>query len=231
MKNSITAIVPAYNEENRIGNVLRLLTEHPHVDHIIVVDDCSTDGTLKVAQRFDKVEVISHSVNKGKTKAVHTALLATNTEFVIFVDADLIGLTHKNITDLIEPVKNGTHDVTISIRGNTPSPWKWIGIDYISGERVLRAEVLRPHFERLTKLPMFGLEVFMNSIIIKKKLRIKIVNWPNVTSPLKAEKYGFKDGVWRDIKMMSDIFRTVSVLTAINQIISMRANSIKYHEN
>src|SRR5258708_4067305 len=136
----ISCVIPAYNEEGRIGKVLETVASHPLIDEIIVVDDGSAAGTLKVIQefagKFAKIRPIAVQPNAGKTSAMHRGFNEASGDLLLFLDSDLIGLEQQNITDLIEPVVSGHVDVSISLRKNAPGLWRWIGIDYISGERV-----------------------------------------------------------------------------------------------
>ena len=65
----ISAIIPAFNEEPRIGNVLDVVKEMELIEEIIVVDDGSTDNTYKVAIKKG-VKVIRLDSNKGKGAAI-----------------------------------------------------------------------------------------------------------------------------------------------------------------
>ncbi len=89
MKADLTVIVPAYNEELSIKDtILSIRNQTVQVKHIIVVDDCSTDDTVKVANSLG-VEVIQPGKNTGsKAGAQNIALPNVNTEFVMALDAD-----------------------------------------------------------------------------------------------------------------------------------------------
>ncbi len=65
------AVIPAYNEELTIGSVV-ILTK-PYVDHVIVVDDGSSDRTASIAMEAG-AEVVRMDRNSGKAKAVHVGL-------------------------------------------------------------------------------------------------------------------------------------------------------------
>ena len=112
----IACIIPAFNEASRIGKVISLAVSHPLINEVIVVDDGSSDGTKDVASAFEKARVISFPVNKGKSLAVQAGILASESEYILFLDADLEGLTLENITELIEPILLGNADVTMSLR-------------------------------------------------------------------------------------------------------------------
>lgn len=89
---SVTAIVPAYNEEACIADTLKaLLAQTYSLTKIIVVDDCSSDKTGEIASQYAGVEVIRTSENKGtKSQAQNFALDRVTTELFLTVDADTI---------------------------------------------------------------------------------------------------------------------------------------------
>jgi glycosyltransferase involved in cell wall biosynthesis len=226
---TISCIIPSYNEEGRILGVLNTIADHPLLSEIIVIDDGSKDATAKVIRDFlttipnvKNIKLVVHERNLGKSAAICTGMKMASSEFLLFLDADLVGLTAQNVTDLITPVIENRADVTISLRRNAPGLWHCIGIDYIGGERVFRKSLLQDKIDQILALPRFGLEVFINRWIIKNKSRIQIVLWPNVDSPFKYKKYGWYVGVEGDAKMMLDIFRTISLVGPLYQIWKMR---------
>lgn len=83
-------VIPAWNEQDYIGEVLdEIKSSYPHLD-ILVVDDGSKDATAKVA-REKRVKVISHNGNLGYTAAIQTGrvyALGNGYDFLVFVDAD-----------------------------------------------------------------------------------------------------------------------------------------------
>jgi glycosyltransferase involved in cell wall biosynthesis len=214
----VSCIIPAWNEATRIGAVLSVALDHPMIDEVIVVDDASTDDTAAVVGAFPAARLIRQPVNAGKTRAVATGVAAAQGDHVLLLDADLQGLTPDAITALVMPVARKRADTTISLRGNAPAPWRAIGLDYISGERVVPKGLLAG----LEPQARFGLEVAMNQRILAQRLRLTIVRWPSVRSPLKAEKMGLWRGLRADAGMMRDIFRTIGPTTAAAQIIGMR---------
>lgn len=83
-------VIPAYNEEKRIKDVLVRIKDF--ADKIVVIDDGSTDGTSKVARSInDKIIVLRHKVNLGKGAALKTGCLAAlklGAEVIVIMDAD-----------------------------------------------------------------------------------------------------------------------------------------------
>lgn len=100
---TVTALVPAYNEEEGLGDTLEsLLNQTVPFDEIIVVNDCSTDRTEEVAKSYG-VTCVTPPVNLGsKAKAQNFGLLHVDTELVLPVDADT--LLAKDYRELITPV-------------------------------------------------------------------------------------------------------------------------------
>jgi len=141
---------------------------------------------------------------------------------VLLLDSDLLGLTSEHLSALIAPVCLGRTDVAISLRANAPHLWRLIGLDYISGERVMPLSLLQADLQALRDLPRFGIEVHLNRRWISAGQRIAVVPWPGVHSPSKSRKRGFFAGLLADLAMLRDISRTVSLRDAAAQIIAMR---------
>lgn len=217
----ISCIVPAFNEGGRIGAVLQAVAAHPLIDEILVIDDASDDDTAEVAARTPGVTLIRQPANGGKTRALAAGFAAMRGDHVLMLDADLIGLTARDVTALIAPVRSGRADMTISLRGNAPWLWRAIGLDYISGERVLHRDLLPPAGE-LADLPKFGFEVYLNARLVDAKARLQVVPWPGVKSPAKAVKQGVRAGLKSDAAMLRDIFRTIPADRLLHQIVAMR---------
>ncbi len=84
----VVAVIPAYNEERRIGDVVRRARRF--VDRVIVVDDGSSDGTAREAREAG-AEVVAHPVNMGKWAALRTgvrAALSEGADVIVTLDAD-----------------------------------------------------------------------------------------------------------------------------------------------
>lgn len=109
-RSAVTIIIPAYNEEATIGNVISetttIMNDLNVPYEIIVIDDGSTDKTGKIASTH-KVTVLSNEENSGKGYSLRRALNHANGDIIVTIDADG---EHKpkEIPDLIEPLLNGT---------------------------------------------------------------------------------------------------------------------------
>src|SRR5690606_7080704 len=87
------------------------------VDEIIVVSDGSTDATPQVAEQFG-AKVINLSMNLGKGGAMKVGVTHCNADTVLFLDADLIGLTPRHIKNLLQPVINDEVAMSIGVFGD-----------------------------------------------------------------------------------------------------------------
>jgi glycosyltransferase involved in cell wall biosynthesis len=226
----VSCIVPAYNEAARIGAVLGVVAGHADIAEVIVVDDGSHDGTATAAEAIaaahPNMRVLRQPRNAGKTKAVARGIAAARGDTLLLLDSDLVGLAPEDVSALIAPVAEGRADVSMSLRGNAPPLWRALGIDYISGERVLPRAVLAERLDELDALPRFGLEVFMNEIWLDRGYQIAVVAWPDVVSPMKSVKQGRWRGVWADVQMSRDVLRTVGLGKVVRQIFAMRARRV-----
>jgi glycosyltransferase involved in cell wall biosynthesis len=221
----ISCVICAYMEAPRIGAVLSAVAGHPLLKEIIVVDDGSTDATAAVVSCFPSITLLRQVGNQGKSRALAAGVRAGSGELILYLDADLKHLTPADISALAEPVLSGEADMAISIRKNSLPIYRAIGLDFVSGERLIPRSLLAAHFEEIEKLPPFGIESFMNGRIIGEKLRIRIVPLENVINTRKSEKMGAWRGTLADWKMALDVLRVISPFEMIRQNYAMLALS------
>jgi glycosyltransferase involved in cell wall biosynthesis len=213
----ISCIICAFNEAPRIGAVLAMASAHPLLSEVIVVDDGSTDNTAEIVRRFPSVRLISCPVNQGKSAAMATGIAAAQHELLMLLDADLKGLAPGNITALAAPVLSGEADMSLSLRQNSLLVFRIIGLDFVSGERVVRKELLSESLREIHGLPRFGIEVFMNRLIIARRLSIAVTHWPHVTQARKTEKLGYWKGVRAEWRMIADLLKLAYPLALLSQ--------------
>ncbi len=115
----LSVVVPVYNEAGTLREVVCKVLSIPCLLEVIVVDDCSTDGTSEVAHKLaamsKQVRTVRHSKNAGKTAALRTGFALTQGQIVIVQDADL-EYDPAEIYGVIRPILEGHADVVFGSR-------------------------------------------------------------------------------------------------------------------
>ncbi len=108
----VSAVVPAYNEEERVGKTVQALKKIPVLGEIIVVDDGSTDRTAVEAWKAGAI-ICRRSINGGKSESMRDGAKLARGEILAFVDADLEE-TAQEFKWLIDAVINDEADMVIA---------------------------------------------------------------------------------------------------------------------
>lgn len=205
----VAAIVPAFNEEARLGTVLETLVGAHCLDEIVVVNDGSRDGTLSVARSFAPVKAIDLVENQGKGAAMRAGAEQTDADILLFLDADLIGLAEPHVDDLVDPILSGAADMTVGVfrGGRLATDLSHFLVSYISGQRALRRDLFLsiPGIGRSRS----GIETLITRHVKSQGLRVQNVVMQGLTHPMKEEKMGFLPGVRARAKMYLEIARIV----------------------
>lgn len=218
----LSILVPVYNERATIRDVLTRLEEVPYDKEIIVVDDCSTDGTGDVLTAWPSptVRVVRHARNQGKGAAIRTAIAHAAGDIVIFQDADL-EYDPGEYPALLGPLLAGTADVVYGSRfqgGNrsfTPSQYfanRFLTLltRILYGGSISDMEVCYKVFQApvLKSMPLhanrFEIEPEITAKVLKRKLRVTEVPITyRGRSYDEGKKINWRDGVkavWALIK-------------------------------
>jgi glycosyltransferase involved in cell wall biosynthesis len=114
----LSVIIPAFNEEATLDEIVRRVESVAVDKEIIVVDDCSTDGTAQVASRLaadGRIRLFRHEKNQGKGAALRTGFREALGDMVIVQDADL-EYDPAEIPKLMQPILAGKADVVFGSR-------------------------------------------------------------------------------------------------------------------
>lgn len=204
----VAAIVPAYNEEATISNVLRTLIRSPLVNEVIVVSDGSKDRTAEISRRCG-AKVVELEENVGKGGAMKIGTLHTNADVYLFIDADLVGLKNQHISELLEPVLLGTAEMTVGVfeQGRLATDLAQKIAPFLSGQRAITKELFNniPDLEN----SRFGVEMALSRYADKHHTSVTRVPLFDLYQVMKEEKRGFFRGFIMRIKMYWEILRTV----------------------
>jgi glycosyltransferase involved in cell wall biosynthesis len=114
----ITVLIPVFNERNTILEVVRRVQEQPFSKEIIIIDDCSVDGTRELLQQTafpPNVKVLFHNKNMGKGAGIRTGIQAATKDITIIQDADL-EYNPSDFGAVLRPILDGVADVVYGSR-------------------------------------------------------------------------------------------------------------------
>lgn len=204
----ISLIIPAYNEEKTIGNVISVALENPFIDEVVVVNDGSKDRTPIIAKKMG-VNLVNLPENKGKGYALFEGVKKTNGDIIVFLDADLIDLKPFHITELIRPIIEGEYLTTCGIfeKGRFATDLSHKLTPFLSGQRAM----LRTLWENFKYDPeiRYGFEITLSDYFWRNKIKVKYVVLEGVTQLMKEEKIGYKEGRKSRFKMYKDIAKSI----------------------
>jgi len=187
----LSIIIPAYNEANFIGDVIRRVQEAPYEKEIIIVDDGSVDGTRDILKSLTdpNITVVLKEVNQGKGAALRAGFARAKGDIIIIQDADL-EYDPRDYPKLLEPILEGKADVVYGSRflGGPHRVlyfWHYIGnmgvtllsnmftnlnlTDMETGYKVFKREVLK---DITIESNRFGFEPEITAKIAKKRFRV-----------------------------------------------------------
>ena len=119
----LSVVIPVYNERDTLLEIIRRVLHAP-IDlqrELILVDDCSTDGTAELYPQLDQhfpdasIRVFKHPVNRGKGAALRTGFAQTTGDLVLVQDADL-EYDPRDYPKLLKPILDGRADVVYGSR-------------------------------------------------------------------------------------------------------------------
>jgi glycosyltransferase involved in cell wall biosynthesis len=215
----LTAVMPVYNEAATVAEVIRVVLAQRPVQELVIVDDCSQDGTWEelqgIAIHDARIKLIRHKVNQGKGAALRTGISQATSQIVIIQDADLEYDPNEYYT-LLMPILAGKADVVFGSRflGSAGAHrvlyfWHSVGNKFLTmcsnmatdlnltdmetGYKTFRRELIQG-----IKLEenRFGFEPEITAKVAKAKVRIYEVGISyNGRTYAEGKKIGWRDGI------------------------------------
>ena len=123
---TVSVLVPAFNENQRIGDTIAAIKKIQNIHEIVVIDDGSTDGTAASAEAAG-ADIVLVRPHGGKGAALNAGYKVAAGDVLLLLDADL-GTTADQAGKLLEPVKTGTADMTIATFPVIPGKGGGVGL-------------------------------------------------------------------------------------------------------
>jgi len=221
----VSAIVPVFNEEKRVGKVIGTLLKSSLINEVICINDGSSDKSLEVLKGFgEKIKLISFKKNQGKGKAVVAGIKKAKGEFLLFCDSDLINFTLDHIKKMLEPILSRKTRVVFAVPALDETGRYARHEIFLAGERIYPRKDLLPHISKLTRTRgAGGSEVVLNTLFRKKEI---------VTVPLIGLEKPFKGAKWSSAMALKQFLLSVSgVLQESGRIEINSIRDLKQLEN
>jgi glycosyltransferase involved in cell wall biosynthesis len=213
----LSVVVPVYNEKDTVEEIIRQIRQSS-IDEIeiVMVDDCSTDGTREILKGLENVvdKVLYHDVNLGKGAALRTGFKEVTGDCVIVQDADL-EYDPSEYSFLMQPILDGKADVVYGSRFSGMGPhrvlfyWHYVGNRFLTTlsniftnlnlsdmetcYKMFRREVIQSISIQENR---FGFEPEITAKIARKKCRIFEVGISYYGRTYEeGKKIGWKDGL------------------------------------
>jgi glycosyltransferase involved in cell wall biosynthesis len=223
-----TCIIPIYNEQKSTLSLVETLRGIDSINEIICIDSCSENDTADMVKKsFPEIKLIKMVKNLGKAEAVFKGTESATNEDILLMDADLININAEEIKKALSAyAKDKTIDMIImkNYGPNRLMDSIFRNDIFLSGKRILKkTELLKI---KLDNPSGYQLEVAINDYMLRNS---KNVYWieNSAINPHKVQKFGFAEGMLKDLKMEISLVSFVGVRKYLQQILFFCRREIK----
>lgn len=201
---TISVIIPVYNEERTIASIVEVVRTWPEKPEIIVVnDEGTTDGTIDAIKHFGaSLTVITNKKNRGRGDAIAEGIAHSHGDIIVLLEGDITNLTHRDLDSLVLPMLKGKAEMVIGV----PRYWRagsFEPFNDVSGTRVVLRKNVGEHLGHIRKKG-YGVEVYLNKMHERK--RVVRVRLSHVFVFSKFEKQLVPDAVRAYIREARELF-------------------------
>jgi glycosyltransferase involved in cell wall biosynthesis len=203
----LSVVIPVYNEEATVARVISRVAALPLNLEIVVVDDCSTDGTrevLSLLSDIESVNVILKDVNAGKGAAIRTGFEVATGDFLVIQDADL-EYDPRDIPQLIQPLLRGEADIVYGSRfiGDEVQDESWVhrlGNAVLTGASNLFSGLkltdMETCYKAFSKQALQNVEIEQDRFGLEPELTAKLARqgFKFVEVPISYDSRGYDEG-------------------------------------
>ncbi|HEY9481107.1 MAG TPA: glycosyltransferase family 2 protein [Candidatus Paceibacterota bacterium] len=213
----VSIVIPAFNEEATVADVVRAALSYGGAKQVIVVDDGSTDKTADAA-RASGAMVIRLEQNSGKARAMDAGVRAATSDVIVFLDADVTGLDAERISRIAGPVIRGEKEMYVGIRARKTIMLNSVLhlFPILGGERAITRALWEAVPKRRKK--GFEIEIALNHAAksTTKGMGFELV--PGIKNTIKEKKYGLVLGFLRRLRMIWQIACVSFDIYALEQL-------------
>jgi hypothetical protein len=191
----VDAIIPALNEAETVATVARVARAAPSLRNVIVVDGGSIDGTAEAVETVPGAHVLRREPGYGKGESLGAGVdLAADADIVVFLDADLVGLTTGHVEWLVAAVRDGGNAMACGLfdRGPLINPFFLHVFPILTGQRALRRELFCAL--QASDVRGYKVEAALNSLCDRAGLPTSAAVLPGLWHRTKEEKRGIIRG-------------------------------------